>query len=69
MMVFLAALLPVVLMSECQDEMDCSAIYNSGQTSVGFTTIYPTGDIHVWVYCQMISDGNNEDNGGWTVRM
>ncbi len=67
MMVFLAALLPVVLTSECQDEMDCSAIYNSGQTVSGIYYIYPAGDIHVWVYCQMISDGNNEDKGGWTV--
>ncbi len=69
MMVFLAALLPVVLMSECQDENDCSAIYKSGQTVSGIYSIYPTDDVHVWVYCQMISGGNDEDKGGWTVRM
>ncbi len=69
MMVFLAVLLPVVLMSESQDENDCSDIYNSGETVSGIYSIYPAGDIPVWVYCEMISDGNNEDNGGWTVRM
>ncbi len=66
-MVFLVALLPVVLGSECNFmPFDCSEIYNSGQTFSGIYAIYPAGDI-VWVYCQMISDGNNEDKGGWTV--
>ncbi len=68
MMVFLASLLPVVLMSECsQDEMDCSDIYYSGETVNGTYSIYPAGDDPVKVYCEMISDGNNEENGGWTV--
>uniref|UniRef100_A0A673FFS4 Microfibril-associated glycoprotein 4-like n=1 Tax=Sinocyclocheilus rhinocerous TaxID=307959 RepID=A0A673FFS4_9TELE len=67
MMVFLAALLPVVLMSECQDENDCSDVYNSGETVSGIYSIYPAGDVPVSVYCQMISDGNDEDKGGWTV--
>ncbi len=65
---FLAALLPVVLMTECQDENDCSDIYNSGEKVSGIYSIYPAGDVPVWVYCQMISDGNDEHNGGWTVR-
>ncbi|KAF4118028.1 microfibril-associated glycoprotein 4-like [Onychostoma macrolepis] len=67
MMVFLATLLPAVLMRECQNENDCSDIYNPGQTISGIYSIYPAGDIHAWVYCQMISDGNDEDKGGWTV--
>uniref|UniRef100_A0A671RAT1 Microfibril-associated glycoprotein 4-like n=2 Tax=Sinocyclocheilus anshuiensis TaxID=1608454 RepID=A0A671RAT1_9TELE len=68
MLVFLAALLPVVLMNECsQDEKDCSDLYSSEQTVNGTYAIYPAGDIPVSVYCEMISDGNNEDNGAWTV--
>uniref|UniRef100_A0A8C1S973 Microfibril associated protein 4 n=1 Tax=Cyprinus carpio TaxID=7962 RepID=A0A8C1S973_CYPCA len=67
MMVFLVALLPVVLMSECQYENDCSDIYNSGEKVSGIYSIYPAVDIPVWVYCQMISDWNDEDSGGWTV--
>ncbi|KAK2909540.1 hypothetical protein Q8A67_005377 [Cirrhinus molitorella] len=68
MMVFLAALLPVVLMNECnQDENDCSSIYNSGETLSGIYSIYPAGEVPVLVYCEMISVGNDEDNGGWTV--
>ncbi|KAF4118017.1 hypothetical protein G5714_000068 [Onychostoma macrolepis] len=65
---FLVALLPVVLGSDCKFmQFDCSDIYNSGETVSGIYSIYPTGDVPVWVYCQMISDGNDEDKGGWTV--
>uniref|UniRef100_A0A673N526 Microfibril-associated glycoprotein 4-like n=1 Tax=Sinocyclocheilus rhinocerous TaxID=307959 RepID=A0A673N526_9TELE len=57
-----------VLMSECsQVENDCSDIYNPGQTVNGTYAIYPAGNAPAWVYCQMISDGNEEDKGGWTV--
>ncbi|XP_026102984.1 microfibril-associated glycoprotein 4-like [Carassius auratus] len=67
MMVFLVALLPAVLMSECQDLNDCSDMYNSGEKVSGIYSIYPAGDVPVLVYCEMISDWNDEDNGGWTV--
>ncbi|XP_050964061.1 microfibril-associated glycoprotein 4-like [Labeo rohita] len=68
MMLFLAAFLPVVLMNECnQDEHDCSDVYNSGETVSEIYSIYPAGDVSVLVYCEMISDGNGEDQGGWTV--
>ncbi|XP_043120912.1 microfibril-associated glycoprotein 4-like [Puntigrus tetrazona] len=68
MMVFLASLLPAVLMSECnQDDIDCSDVYNSGRTVSGIYSIYPAGDVPVSVYCDMISSGSNEDKGGWTV--
>ncbi|XP_050963964.1 microfibril-associated glycoprotein 4-like [Labeo rohita] len=71
MMVFLVALLPFLLVSGCsQDEdmlVDCSDVYKSGQTVSGIYSIYPAGDFPVWVYCQMISDGKDEDKGQWTV--
>ncbi|KAK2909541.1 hypothetical protein Q8A67_005378 [Cirrhinus molitorella] len=70
MMAFLMALLSAFLMSGCgqtvDSSVDCSDIYNSGQTVSGIYSIYP-GDVPVSVYCQMISVGNDEDNGGWTV--
>ncbi|XP_073697805.1 microfibril-associated glycoprotein 4-like [Garra rufa] len=67
-MVFLVALLPDVLGSDCEFKpFDCSDIYKSGQTVSGIYSIYPLGDDPVWVYCHMISDGKNEDNVGWTV--
>ncbi|KAL0202298.1 hypothetical protein M9458_000316, partial [Cirrhinus mrigala] len=68
-MAFLVVLLPVLLVSGCtQDKdmvVDCSDVYKSGQTVSGIYSIYPAGDIPVWVYCQMISDGKEEDNGQW----
>ncbi|KTF88906.1 hypothetical protein cypCar_00033199 [Cyprinus carpio] len=68
MLVFLAIFLPVVLMNECsQDEKDCSDIYNSEETVSRIYFIYPAGYIPVSVYCEMISGGKDEDNGGWTV--
>ncbi|XP_058625882.1 microfibril-associated glycoprotein 4-like isoform X1 [Onychostoma macrolepis] len=71
MIVFLVILLVVFLMSGCSQNVDkpvdCSDVYNSGKTVSGIYSIYPAGDIPVWVYCQMISDGNDEDKGGWTV--
>ncbi|XDV16676.1 hypothetical protein PO909_016278 [Leuciscus waleckii] len=71
MLVFLVAFLPVVLMSGCShdEEMpfDCSDLYKAGETHSGIYTIYPAWDIPFWVYCHMISDGKDEDNGGWTV--
>ncbi|XP_016386132.1 microfibril-associated glycoprotein 4-like [Sinocyclocheilus rhinocerous] len=47
--------------------VDCSNLYKAGQTVSGIYSIYPAGDIPVWVYCEMISDGKDEDKGGWTV--
>uniref|UniRef100_A0A8C2B8Q6 Microfibril associated protein 4 n=1 Tax=Cyprinus carpio TaxID=7962 RepID=A0A8C2B8Q6_CYPCA len=68
MLVFLVVLFPVVLMNECsQDEKDCSDLYYSGETVNGTYAIYPAGDVPVWVYCEMISGGKDEDNGAWTV--
>ncbi|XP_043098422.1 microfibril-associated glycoprotein 4-like [Puntigrus tetrazona] len=70
-MVFLVILLLVFLMTECSQAVytpaDCSDIYNSGETVSGIYSIYPAGDVPVSVYCQMISDGNDADRGGWTV--
>uniref|UniRef100_A0A8C1P7F5 Microfibril associated protein 4 n=1 Tax=Cyprinus carpio TaxID=7962 RepID=A0A8C1P7F5_CYPCA len=71
MMVFLAALLSVLLGCDCGLDVDklvdCSDVYKSGQTVSGIYFIYPAGDIPVWVYCEMISGGKDEDNGAWTV--
>ncbi|XP_073697804.1 microfibril-associated glycoprotein 4-like [Garra rufa] len=68
MIVFLAALLSVVLMDVCnQDENDCSDIYNSGERVSDIYSIYPAGYVPILVYCEMISNGNDQDNGGWTV--
>ncbi|KAF4118008.1 hypothetical protein G5714_000059 [Onychostoma macrolepis] len=69
MLVFLVALLSAVRMSSqnLDKPVDCSDLYKSGQKVSGIYSIYPTGDVPVWVYCQMISDGNDEDKGGWTV--
>ncbi|XDV17013.1 hypothetical protein PO909_016471, partial [Leuciscus waleckii] len=68
MKVFLVVLLPVVLSSDCKFmSFDCSDVCNSGETVSGIYSIYPAGDVPVWVYCHMVSDGNDQDNGGWTV--
>ncbi|KAF4119222.1 hypothetical protein G5714_001273 [Onychostoma macrolepis] len=71
MMAFLLALLSVVMVSGCSQDkdmtVDCSDLFKSGQTISGIYSIYPAGDIPVWVYCQMISDGKAEYKGGWTV--
>ncbi|KAK2909525.1 hypothetical protein Q8A67_005362 [Cirrhinus molitorella] len=71
MTVFLVALIPVLLVSGCTQEkdmaVDCSDIYKSGQTVSGIYSIYPAGDFTVWVYCEMVSDGKDEDKGAWTV--
>uniref|UniRef100_A0A672KC44 Microfibril associated protein 4 n=1 Tax=Sinocyclocheilus grahami TaxID=75366 RepID=A0A672KC44_SINGR len=68
--VFLVILLVFFLMRGCSQDkdmpVDCSDLYNSGQTVSGIYSIYPAGDFPVWVYCQMISDGKDEDKGGWT---
>ncbi|XP_067259689.1 microfibril-associated glycoprotein 4-like [Chanodichthys erythropterus] len=70
-MVFLLVLLSVVLMNRCSNDenmpVDCSDLYKAGQTVSGIYSIYPAGDVPVWVYCDMISGGKDEDNGGWTV--
>ncbi|XP_050964122.1 microfibril-associated glycoprotein 4-like [Labeo rohita] len=67
-MVFLVAFLPLVLGSYSTFRpFDCSDVYKSGQTVSGIYSIYPAGDFPVWVYCQMISYGNDDDKGGWTV--
>ncbi|KAF4118020.1 microfibril-associated glycoprotein 4-like [Onychostoma macrolepis] len=66
-MVFLLALLPAVLGSDCKFmPFDCSDIFSSGQKISGIFPIYLAGDVPVWIYCHMISDGK-VDNGGWTV--
>ncbi|KAK2909538.1 hypothetical protein Q8A67_005375 [Cirrhinus molitorella] len=71
MMVYLVALLPVLLVSGCSDDADmpddCSDIYKSGQTVSGIYSIYPASNTPVWVYCEMVSDGKDEDKGQWTV--
>ncbi|XP_048051124.1 microfibril-associated glycoprotein 4-like [Megalobrama amblycephala] len=71
MMVFLAVLLSVVLASGCSTDentpVDCSDLYKAGQTVSGIYSIYPGSGAPVWVYCDMISDGKDEDKGGWTV--
>ncbi|KAG1955748.1 microfibril-associated glycoprotein 4-like [Pimephales promelas] len=68
MKVFWAVLLPVVFCRDCKFmPFDCSDIYNSGRKLSGFYPICPAGDVPVWVYCHMVSDGKAEDNGGWTV--
>ncbi len=68
---FLVALLSAVRMSRCSQNLDkpvdCSDLYISGQKVSGIYSIYPTDDVPVWVYCQMISGGNDKDKGGWTV--
>ncbi|XP_073764892.1 microfibril-associated glycoprotein 4-like [Danio rerio] len=70
-MVFLVALLSVVLVNGCSEDedspVDCSELKKAGQTLSGVYSIHPAGDAPVWVYCQMVSDGKDEDNGGWTV--
>ncbi len=69
--VMLVTLLPVILGCNCSYDVDkpvdCSEVYKSGHTVSGIYSIYPAGDVPVWVYCQMISDGNDEHKGGWTV--
>ncbi len=71
MMVFLLALLSVAMVSGCSQDkdmpVDCSDLFKSGHTVSGIYSIYPAGDIPVWVYCQMTSVGKEEDKGGWTV--
>ncbi|XP_026055743.1 microfibril-associated glycoprotein 4-like isoform X1 [Carassius auratus] len=71
MLVVLAALLSAVLMRGCTQNInmpaDCSDLYKSRQTVSGIYFIYPAGDIPVSVYCEMISGGEAEDNGAWTV--
>ncbi|KAK9981833.1 hypothetical protein ABG768_001357 [Culter alburnus] len=70
-MLLLAALIPVILGCECDRDVDmpidCSDLYKAGQTVSGIYSIYPAGGFPVWVYCDMISDGKDEDKGGWTV--
>ncbi|XP_067259933.1 microfibril-associated glycoprotein 4-like [Chanodichthys erythropterus] len=69
--VALLVLLSVVLVSGCSTDentpVDCSDLYKAGQTVSGIYSIYPAGGAPVWVYCDMISDGKDEDKGGWTV--
>ncbi|KAK2909545.1 hypothetical protein Q8A67_005382 [Cirrhinus molitorella] len=72
MTVFVAALLSVfmgftVSVSNGFKPFDCSDVYKSGQTVSGIYSIYPAGEVPVWVYCQMVSDGKDEDKGQWTV--
>ncbi|XP_048051127.1 microfibril-associated glycoprotein 4-like [Megalobrama amblycephala] len=66
MTVFVAALLSVftgfvVSVPDGFKPVDCSDLYKAGQTVSGIYSIYPAGDVPVWVYCDMIG------GGGWTV--
>ncbi|XP_067296622.1 microfibril-associated glycoprotein 4-like [Pseudorasbora parva] len=72
MTVFTAALISVFTASVVSvpdgfKPADCSDLYKAGQTVSGIYSIYITGDVPLWVYCHMVSDGKDEDNGGWTV--
>ncbi|XP_043119991.1 microfibril-associated glycoprotein 4-like isoform X2 [Puntigrus tetrazona] len=69
MKVFVAVLLSVFTASVVcgYRPFDCSELYKSGRTASGIYSIYPAGDVPVWVHCDMISDGKDEDKGGWTV--
>ncbi|CAM4459236.1 unnamed protein product [Leuciscus chuanchicus] len=71
MTVCVAALLSVFTASVCVADVfmpaDCSDVYKAGESVSGIYSIYPAGDIPLWVYCHMVSDGKDEDNGGWTV--
>ncbi|XP_067296618.1 microfibril-associated glycoprotein 4-like [Pseudorasbora parva] len=72
MTVFIAALISVFTASVVSvpdgfKPADCSDLYKAGQTVSGIYSIYITGDVPLWVYCHMVSDGKDEDNGGWTV--
>ncbi|TRY86128.1 hypothetical protein DNTS_030203 [Danionella cerebrum] len=66
--VLLVALLPVCLAADCRTQpLDCSDVYNSGERQSGLYSIYPSGETPLWVYCQMVSEGDSPENGGWTV--
>ncbi|XP_051993793.1 microfibril-associated glycoprotein 4-like [Xyrauchen texanus] len=70
MMLVFAVLLPVLMGSVATDEfkpVDCSQINTKGQTVSGIYSIYPAGNIPVWVYCDMVTTGADDDKGGWTV--
>ncbi|XP_056310204.1 microfibril-associated glycoprotein 4-like [Danio aesculapii] len=69
MTLFVVALLSVFTASVVSGfkPFDCSEIYKSGKTLNGIYSIYPAGDIPASVYCQMISRGKVQENGGWTV--
>ncbi|XP_057187484.1 microfibril-associated glycoprotein 4-like isoform X2 [Triplophysa rosa] len=69
MLVILATLSLVVFGSECDElhPLDCSEIYEAGERVSGIYSIYPTADRPVWIHCDMISSGEDEDKGGWTV--
>ncbi|XP_067296615.1 microfibril-associated glycoprotein 4-like [Pseudorasbora parva] len=72
MTVFVAALISVFTASVVSvpdgfKPADCSDLYKAGETVSGIYSIYITGDVPLWVYCHMVSDGKDEDNGGWTV--
>jgi len=61
MTVFVAALISVFTASVVSvpdgfEPVDCSDVYNSGETVSGIYTTYPAGDVPVWVYCHMVSE-------------
>ncbi|XP_059409090.1 microfibril-associated glycoprotein 4-like [Carassius carassius] len=69
MTVLVVALLSVLMgftesVSDGFKPVDCSYVNKSVS---GIYSIYPAGDIPVWVYCEMISGGKDEDNGAWMV--
>ncbi|XP_056625742.1 microfibril-associated glycoprotein 4-like [Triplophysa dalaica] len=69
MLVIFATLWLVVFGCECEElhPLDCSEIYETGEQVSGIYSIYPTADRPVWTQCDMISSGEDEEKGGWTV--
>lgn len=69
MLVIFATLWLVVFGCECEElhPLDCSEIYEAGEQVSGIYSIYPTADRPVWTQCDMISSGEDEEKGGWTV--
>ncbi|NP_001315003.1 microfibril-associated glycoprotein 4-like precursor [Danio rerio] len=67
---FLAALVSVASAIDYRDRykpLDCSHHYKSGERFSKVYTIHPDGDHPHHAFCHMVSDGRDEDNGGWTV--
>ncbi|XP_049325400.1 microfibril-associated glycoprotein 4-like isoform X2 [Astyanax mexicanus] len=69
--VFVGVVLPLLVgsvsVTQGQLPVDCSDIYNQGQTLSGLYSIYPTGESPVQVYCDMGSEGSLPQDGKWTV--
>ncbi|XP_049325399.1 microfibril-associated glycoprotein 4-like isoform X1 [Astyanax mexicanus] len=69
--VFVGVVLPLLVgsvsVTQGQLPVDCSDIYNQGQTLSGLYSIYPTGESPVQVYCDMGCSGYSSQDGRWTV--